>query len=102
MTTTDEYTFKVETIEASQRRKYGDSYFHYIVESKNDLRTIESFCKKVLKQSIPEEQYWEEDKGFCSAHFRSYCTVYSVLHKAKFLSGELNRIEYKVVSPSTH
>lgn len=97
-----EYKFKVEMKEAGQRRKYGDSYYHYIVESKGDLQKLELFCKKVLCPAIPEDQYKKEEGVCFGNHFRDYFTDYTVLEAAKFLSEESNKVEYKVVSPSTH
>ena len=98
----NEYKFVVETKEAGQRNPYGDSFYHYIIESDCQLHTIEAFCKKVLKPSIPASQYNEEDKGYCADHFRSYCTEYIVLQKPPPLEAGLTKVSYKVTSPSTH
>lgn len=95
------FEFKVETKEAGQRRRYGDSYYNYVVESKHDIPMIEAFCTKVLKPAIPAEQYTKEN-NCADNHFRNYYTMFEVVHQKEFLSDELNKVEYMVVSPSTH
>jgi len=94
------YVFEVEVIEAGQRRRYGDSHYHYIVESEKDLQTIENFCKKVLKPAIPSTQYRKED-NCADNHFRNFFTKYEVIEAKEFLESGKNKVEYKVVSPST-
>lgn len=96
------WTFNVETKESGQRQKYGDSYYHYIVESNLELYMIEAFCKKVLKPAMSYNRYKEELPESFDNNFRNYYTEYKVLHKASFSDKELNKVEYKVVSPSTH
>ncbi len=97
-----EYKFIVETKEAGQRRKYGDSFYHYIVKSNLDPYMIEAFCKHVLNPAIPANQYREEENISTDNHFRSYWTKYEVIKKAGFFCEGMNEVEYKVVSPSTH
>lgn len=52
--------FEIETIEAGQRRKYGDSYFHFIVTNKSDINyadfLMKSFCMSFVRKSfLPDE-----------------------------------------------
>jgi hypothetical protein len=95
-------SFTIETKEAGQRRRYGDSFYHYIVESEQSLQTIEAYCKKVLKPSIPHEQYKKEQNESFDNNFRNYYTEYKVLNEVGFLEDGFNKVSYKVVSPSTH
>ena len=50
MSNTREYNFKVTTIEAGQRARYGDSYFHYEIENLSEINYSEhvvmEFCKR--------------------------------------------------------
>ncbi len=96
-----DFTFKVETKEAGQRRSYGDSYYHYIVESKLSVHSINAFCTKVLRPAIPQKQHREEDNT-ADNHFRSYYTMLKTLNEVGFLEDGYNKVEYMVVSPSTH
>ena len=43
-----EYRFNVEKITAGQKRKYGDSYYHYIVTSDLAKYVVRDFCMNVL------------------------------------------------------
>jgi hypothetical protein len=45
-----DYSFKVETIEAGQRKSYGDSFYTYKVTSKGSVQNIRDFCMGVLKK----------------------------------------------------
>jgi len=94
------WTFDVETKESGQRRKYGDSYYHYIVKSKMHKSIIKDFCTRLLERAIPEKEYRESTKDGCEFgnHFQHYCTM---LEFTKLENGE-GQVEYKVVSPSTH
>ena len=48
-----DYNFRVETVEAGQRKSYGDSYYSYIVEDLTDIGLQEyqmkQFCTGFLK-----------------------------------------------------
>ena len=91
-----EYNFKVECEECGQRRAYGDSYYHYIVESERNEYEVEKFCRNVLKYApIKESEVKEhiEEIGF-DGHFTSYVTLFKKI-------GD-NKYEYKVTQPSTH
>ncbi len=84
------YTFKVKTLEAGQRRKYGDSYYHYEVEDLGDREfhetVIKNFCAKFLEPA--------KDKGQKREWHESYITEFRKI-------GD-RRYSYKVTSPSTH
>ena len=97
-------TFEVETIESGQRRRYGDSYFHYKVTSTQDADTVKRYCTKVLRPSISYEQYQKDQKENATMdnHFRNYHTILKVLHSSSFMDDKPSVVEYKVVSPSTH
>lgn len=49
------YQFNVETIEAGQRKSYGDSYYTYKVTSIQSEWDIKNFCMNVLKPSCEKE-----------------------------------------------
>tara|TARA_Y100001963_G_C6766669_1_gene442667 strand:+ start:1449 stop:1742 length:294 start_codon:yes stop_codon:yes gene_type:complete len=51
-----DYLFKVETIEAGQRRSYGDSFYTYKVESNRPEFEVRIFCTKFLKTSYPKNE----------------------------------------------
>ena len=51
-----EYNFKVKTIEAGQRNSYGDSFYHYEVESDRPEWEIKMFCTRFLKTSYPKKE----------------------------------------------
>ena len=92
---TEEYNFKVECLEAGQRRPYGDSYFHYVVESDNSEFVVKQFCTKVLQYapiSKDEVKAHIEKEGF-AGNFTSYVTLFE---------KQGNKYHYKVTSPSTH
>lgn len=96
------WVFEVETKESGQRRRYGDSYYHYIVESKHGVHIIKDFCTKLLNPAITQEKYKEEQpKDFCN-NFTHYYTALDVLQEKKMLKDGVNIVEYKVVHPSTH
>ena len=108
MSDTKEYVFEVETKEAGQRRRYGDSYYHYIVKSKLSLQSVKRFCTEILRPAMPAKQYKEEESLSFDNHFRQYYTKLEVLKESNFvdyLADEddgYNIVEYKVISPSTH
>jgi len=52
----NKFTFEVETIEAGQRRAYGDSYYDYNVTSKLSEDMVKRFCTKVLRPSYPRSE----------------------------------------------
>lgn len=85
-----EYHFKVKTIEAGQRRKYGDSYYHFEVEdlSESGLHEaiVKNFCMSFLQPAKSREakREWHE----------SYVTEFKKVGDRKY--------SYKVTQPSTH
>ena len=85
------YHFEVETIESGQRRKYGDSYYHYIVENISEIAfnksVIELFCRGFLKPAVKSK-----DDQKCWSN--TYMTEFRKVDDRKFV--------YKCVSPSTH
>ena len=96
-----EYNFKVETIEAGQRAKYGDSYYHFVVEnlSKTNFadHIVKQFCTKFLRPTKFNESErrvaLQESKDF-GLNFAAYYTKFEKIADRKFI--------YKVVEPSTH
>ena len=88
--------FEVETIEAGQRRKYGDSYYHYVVKSEISPHIIKKYCLHVLQPAIPPDQPPGTGDGF-----QPYCTMLKVLKEVDFFEGGLNVVEYKVTQPNT-
>lgn len=59
-----DFLFKVESLEAGQRRKYGDSYYHYKITSKEREHIVKMFATKVLqpcceKEKMPNPFYGE-------------------------------------------
>ena len=50
-----DYSFQVETIEAGQRKSYGDSFYAYKVTSSQPKYVVEAFCTNVLKRSYKKE-----------------------------------------------
>lgn len=93
-----EYKYIVETKESAQRRKYGDSYFHYEVESNSNIHNVKQFCKTVLHPAISLPQYNEEKDFAFDNQFRSYFTEFEEIDN----DSGLNKVVYKVVQPSTH
>ena len=86
-----EFNFVVETVEAGQRRKYGDRYYHYKIENKSEVDfsdgTVERFCRDFLQpaaRSVSEK----------TNPFETYMTMFRRIGDRLF--------EYKCVSPSTH
>lgn len=49
------YSFDVETLEAGQRGKYQDSYYHYKVTTKEREMVTLNFCVGVLQNSSLRE-----------------------------------------------
>jgi len=49
------YKFNVETIEAGQRKSYGDSYYTYKVISTENEWDVKNFCMSVLKKSYEKK-----------------------------------------------
>ncbi len=94
------YNFKVETIEAGQRRKYGDSYYHYIITNESEVNftdhVVKEFCTKFLKPARPEKEIREalQNGGDFGLNFAPYYTEFKKVDDRKFV--------YKVVHPSTH
>ena len=98
-----EYRFKVENKESGQRRKYGDSYYHYIIEDLCDPKNTtdfitKKFCTTFLQPAVSEEQRRKDklvggSEGF-NLHFKPYYTMFEKIENRKY--------EYKVVMPSTH
>lgn len=94
------FHFEVETIESGQRRAYGDSYYHFIIENKSPVdfneHVILQFCIGSLQLAIPEKRRREmiDNGGGADAHFKSYYTHFEKTGDRKFV--------YKAVSPSTH
>ena len=50
------YQFNVETVEAGQRKSYGDSYYAYKVTSSEQEWDVKNFCMKVLKPSYEKKE----------------------------------------------
>lgn len=50
-----EYLFEVNTIEAGQRKSYGDSFYHYEVTSNLNEYQVKLFCTKFLKPSYEKK-----------------------------------------------
>lgn len=50
------YIFDVECLEAGQRRRYGDSYYHYIITNKCKIEyddcVIKNFCTGFIKHAV--------------------------------------------------
>jgi hypothetical protein len=46
-----DYSFQVETIEAGQRKSYGNSFYTYEVTSKEPFYVVKAFCVNILKRS---------------------------------------------------
>ncbi len=44
-------SFDVETLEAGQRGKYQDSYYHYRVTTAQEEHVTKAFCMNVLERS---------------------------------------------------
>ena len=96
-----DYHFKVESVEAGQRRKYGDSYYHFIIENASEIdyseHVIKEFCTKFLKpakfsgKERREALAKSDDFGL---NFASYYTEFEKVADRKYV--------YKVVMPSTH
>ncbi|MDZ7658054.1 hypothetical protein [Fodinibius sp.] len=97
------YHFDVETKESGQRRKYGDSYYHYIIEDKTERgvpeHIVKQFCTGFVEparysQEQRKEKLNEQEPGKIDAiDFASYYTKFEKIGDRKY--------EYKVVSPST-
>jgi len=45
------YVFEVETLEAGQKKSYGDSYYSYNITSDRPEREVKLFCMNVLNES---------------------------------------------------
>lgn len=93
--------FTVES--TSSQRPYGDTYKTYIVESTQDVQSIEAYCTKVLCPSISKEEFnlLPKDGEDFGNNFKNHYTELLVLNKAEFLSGDKNKVSYKVTQPST-
>ena len=95
-----DYNFNVETKEAGQRKPYGDSYYHYIVEDKTERGLQEwdmkQFCTGYLKPAKYSHSEWLQAKkngGGMDVHFSNYYTEFKKVSDRKY--------SYKVVSSYT-
>jgi hypothetical protein len=97
-----EYNFKVTTIEAGQRAKYGDSYFHFEIENLSEIDyseiVVKQFCTQFLRparfsEAERKEQISNPSTSFGN-HFSPYYTEFKKISERKFV--------YKIVEPSTH
>jgi len=97
-----DYNFKVETVEAGQRRAYGDSYFHFIVTNDSDINfdeiVIKRFCTNFLRptsMSVEKRNKHQAEKTLTEGMwFSPYYTSFKKIDERVF--------EYKVTEPSTH
>ncbi len=96
-----DYNFKVETVEAGQRNKYGDSYFHFIIENASKIdyseHVIKQFCTKFLRPAKFSEKERREalnKSNDFGLNFAGYYTKFEKVADRKFV--------YKMVEPSTH
>lgn len=93
------YNFKVEALEAGQRRPYGDSYYSYIVEdvSEHELTEMEvkAFCTAVVKPAKYSQAEWLKltQKYNPDVHFSNYYSVFEKIGERKY--------KYVVVSSYT-
>lgn len=94
------YNFEIETLESGQRNAYGDSYYHYIIEDKNENKhsefTVKRFCTQFLEPSRYSESEYkalDKNKDF-GLNFAPYYTKFEKISRNKYV--------YKVVRPSTH
>lgn len=102
MSNTREYNFKVTTIEAGQRAKYGDSYFHFEIENLSEIdynvRVLMEFCTRFLRPANFNHQQIKDELAKPNAsfglHFAPYWTHFEKVEDRKFV--------YKMVEPSTH
>ena len=95
------YNFDVETLESGQRRKYGDSYYRYIIVNNSEVDfnefVIRSFCTRFLKPAISNEKRKEligKEVGLSEHHFATHYTRFEKTGDRTF--------EYEVTMPSTH
>ena len=95
-----EYRFNVETKESGQRKSYGDSYYHYIVEDLTEIGLPEyqmkQFCTGFLKPAKYNYGEWlqaQKEGGGASVHFSNYYTEFKKISDRKY--------SYKVVSSYT-
>ncbi len=95
-----EYIFNVETKEAGQRKSYGNSYYHYIVEDKTERglqeREVKQFCTGFLKPAKYSHAEWlqaQKEGGGAEVHFSNYYTEFKKISDRKY--------SYKVVSSYT-
>lgn len=51
-----EYKYSVETKENGQRRKYEDSYYHFLVISDRQEAEVKLFCMHVLRKAYKKEE----------------------------------------------
>ncbi len=97
-----DYNFKVETKEAGQRNKYGDSYYHYIVENASEVDfsefIVKQFCTQFLKPAKYSYKEWREtmqkEPNNFGLNFASHYTEFKKIGDRKYV--------YKVTQPSTH
>lgn len=96
------YNFEVKVIESGQRKKYGDSYFHFEIENLSEIdfheSVVQNFCTGFLRPAKFSEEKRREELAKPNAsfglHFAPYWTEFKKVGDRKFV--------YKVVEPSTH
>ena len=88
--------YKTTETERGQRRKYGDSYFSYIIDFEKESDATEENAYTIGQTLYPcelDRATYKEEDGPMSKHFRSYYSVSKISKKS---------YGYNVVSPSTH
>ena len=89
------YIFEVETIEAGQRRSYGDSYYHFKVTSKHPQDVVKGFCMGALRPSYKAEDMPNPFAG-------KLIMFEKITNNNKsFLDGNEETYEYKMESQYT-
>lgn len=96
-----DYNFKIETVEAGQRNKYGDSCYHFVITNASKIdyseHVVKEFCTKFLKPakfSEEERRKALKESGDFGLNFASYYTQFEKTGDRMYV--------YKVVMPSTH
>ncbi len=102
MKNTRDYNFRVTTIEAGQRAKYGDSYYSFEIENLSEIDyseiVVKQFCTNFVRLARFSKE--ERDKQISNQsfafgnYFSPYYTEFKKVGERKFI--------YKVVEPSTH
>ncbi len=96
------YNFEVKVIESGQRKKYGDSYFHFEIENLSEIdfheSVVQNFCTGFLRPAKFSQEKRREHLSKPGAdfglHFAPYWTEFKKVDERKFV--------YKIVEPSTH